>query len=392
MLTALVAVCVIEAVSLLEMSRVRRRAEALGATSSGPIDSTRSRGGDAGVASRRASRSPAGSVASDGQRAGRSIRCTGLIEPKREEMPVGTLVGGVVAEVYVERGDVVKKGDPLFRLDDSDFRVQLGIATANLAAAEAQLDRVLAAPPQGDVAAAEAAVEEAKAHLSDAELTYRRSQTLFERKVESAQDRDRDRYAYIASKATLARLEAELNRLKATWQKDKATARASVSQSRAQLEGIQANLGRVLVRAAADGRVLHVGVRPGQFAGAAWNEPLVVLGDSGHLLVRVDVDEADLVDFSPRSPAAAALKGRPDVTLPLTFFDTDPAVISRPGRAAGIGGTEGSTGPPGPLRAAGGDADDALRRPGDERLDRTGRASGSGRPRQRPIPVRLPER
>jgi HlyD family secretion protein len=211
--------------------------------------------------------------------------------------------------------------------------VQLGIATANLAAAEAQLDRVLAAPPQGDVAAAEAAVEEAQAHMSDAELAYRRSQTLFERKVESAQDRDRDRYAYIASKATLARLEAELNRLKATWQKDKATARAAVSQARAQLEGIQANLGRVLVRAATDGRVLHVGVRPGQFAGAAWNEPLVVLGDSGHLLVRVDVDEADLADFSPRSPAAAALKGRPDVTLPLTFFDTDPAVISRPGRA-----------------------------------------------------------
>ena len=254
-------------------------------------------------------------------------------------MPIGTLVGGVVAEVYVERGDVVKKGDPLFRLDDSDFRVQLGLATANLAAAEAQFDRLATAPHQGDLAASEAAVEEARAHLNEAELTYRRSQTLFERKVESAQDRDRDRYAYIASKATLARLEAELNRLKANWEKDRLTARASVSQSRAQLEGIQANLSRVLVRAAADGRVLHVGVRPGQFAGAAWNEPLVVLGDSRELLVRADVDEADLPSFAPRSRAVATLKGRPDVTFPLTFFDTDPTLISRPGRAPSGSGT-----------------------------------------------------
>jgi HlyD family secretion protein len=343
-LTALVALCVLEAVMLLEISRDRHRAGALGATSLGPIDTTRPPVGtlspiaterpDAGPESAAGpSRSTAGAEATDGPRRGGAIRCMGVIESRREDLTIGTLVAGVVAEVYVERGDVVKKGDPLFRLDDRDFRTQLAIATANLAAAEAQVDRMAAAPQQGDLTASEAAVEEARAHLNDAELTYRRSQTLFERKVESAQDRDRDRYAYIASKATLARLEAERNRLKATWEKDRLTARAAVSQARAQVEGIQVNVGRVLVRAAAPGRVLHVRVRPGQFAGAAWNEPLVTLGDSRELLVRADVDEADLPAFAPRSRAVAILKGRPDVTLPLTFFDTEPSVISRPGRA-----------------------------------------------------------
>jgi HlyD family secretion protein len=337
-MTALVALCVLEAVTLLEMSRDRHRAGALGATSSEPLDTTRppvvapspiaTERPDAG-----SSRSSAGAEATDRPRRGGAIRCTGVIESRREDLTIGTLVAGVVAEVYVERGDVVKKGDPLFRLDDRDFKAQLAIATANLAAAEAQLDRLMAAPHQGDLTASEAAVEEARAHLNEAELTYRRSQTLFERKVESAQDRDRDRYAYIAGKATLARLEAELNRLKATWEKDRLTARAAVSQARAQVEGIQVNLGRVLVRAAAPGRVLHVRVRPGQFAGAAWNESLVILGDSRELLVRADVDEADLPAFAPRSRAVATLKGRPDVSFPLTFFDTEPTVVSRPGRA-----------------------------------------------------------
>jgi HlyD family secretion protein len=349
-LTVLVALCVLEAVTLLEMSRDRHRAGALGATASSPIDTTRPPAGtpspiaterpDAGLASAAgSSRSTAGAEATDRPRRGGAIRCAGVIESRREDLTIGTLVAGVVAEVYVERGDVVKKGDPLFRLDDRDFKAQLAIATANLVAAEAQLDRLAAAPHQGDLAASEAAVEEARAHLNDAELTYRRSQTLFERKVESAQDRDRDRYAYIASKATLARLEAELSRLKATWEKDRLTSRAAVSQARAQVEGIQVNLGRVLVRAAAPGRVLHVRVRPGQFAGAAWNESLVILGDSRELLVRADVDEADLPAFATRSRAVATLKGRPDVTFPLTFFDTEPAVISRPGRAPSTSGS-----------------------------------------------------
>ena len=36
----------------------------------------------------------------------------GLIEAKRENIPLGTVVAGVVTEVYVKRGDIVKKDSP----------------------------------------------------------------------------------------------------------------------------------------------------------------------------------------------------------------------------------------------------------------------------------------
>ena len=52
----------------------------------------------------------------------RSIAGAGLIEAKRENIPIGTLVAGVVTEVNVKRGDMVKRGDVLFRLDDRDLR------------------------------------------------------------------------------------------------------------------------------------------------------------------------------------------------------------------------------------------------------------------------------
>ncbi len=356
LLTALLVVCLVETVTLLELARVRPHAEARGATTPGrqsiEVRPAREvpRSGEMAAIEVKSSLVPApepdGKPAISPPRAdspvraeekcesesthpARSIRCRGLIEPRRESMPVGTLVAGVVSEVYVERGDLVKKGDALFRLDDRDFRTQLGIATANLEVAEAQFDRLLAAPRQGDVGSAEAALEEARAHMGDAERTYRRSQTLYDRKVESAQNRDRDRYAYIASKAVVARLEAELKRIRMTWEKDKLTARAAVTQAKVQVESIQVSLGRLIVRAAIDGRVLRVGVRPGQFAGTAWNEPLVVLGDCRDLVVRADVDESALPRFAPHAKAFATLNGRPGVVLPLTYFDTDPAIVSQ---------------------------------------------------------------
>ncbi len=259
----------------------------------------------------------------------RAIAGAGLIEAKRENIPIGTLVAGVVTDVYVKRGDMVKKGAALFRLDDRDLKAQLLVAEANLAAALAQYERLKVAPMQGDVPTAEAAVEEAKAHFLDAEVAYRRSETLFERNAVAAQDRDHDRYAFLANKATLARNEADLNRIKVTWQKDKAVYAAAAEQARSQVESTQINLERLVVRALVDGEVLQVHVRPGQYAGLVWNEPLIVLGDIHELHVRVDIDEQDLPYFAQRSLAIATLKGRPQVRFPLTYFDTEPYVIPK---------------------------------------------------------------
>jgi multidrug resistance efflux pump len=259
----------------------------------------------------------------------RAIAGAGLVEARRENIPIGAPLAGVVVEVFVKRGDPAKKGDRLFRLDDRDLKAQLGIQMANLAAAEAQLQRLIVAPQVGDIPTLEAAVEEARAHLNDAEVAYRRSKTLFERRVEAAGDRDKNRYTYLANKATLARQEADLRRLKATWEKDKQVACATVAQAQSQVEAIVVEIERLTVRALVDGAVLQVHVRPGQLAALNWNEPLMVLGDIQRLHVRVNIDEQDLPYFSTRSRAVATLKGRPQVRFPLTYFDVEPYVIPK---------------------------------------------------------------
>ncbi len=53
------------------------------------------------------------------------------------EVSISPEIGGKVVEVYVDEGDQVKAGDPLFRLDDTLLQAQRAVAAANLDLARA---------------------------------------------------------------------------------------------------------------------------------------------------------------------------------------------------------------------------------------------------------------
>src|SRR5438045_2956825 len=57
----------------------------------------------------------------------RTIAGSGIIEARLENIPVGSPVPGVVWEVFVKVKDKVKKGDPLFRIDERDLRADLEV-------------------------------------------------------------------------------------------------------------------------------------------------------------------------------------------------------------------------------------------------------------------------
>ena len=260
----------------------------------------------------------------------KSIAGAGLIEARMENIPIGAPVPGVVWEVFVKVGDQVKKGDPLFRLDDRELKAELVVRQAAVASATAQLHKLKAAPRAEDVPPARASVEETKARVADAEAAMARSEKLYQRQMIPASDYDKDRFAYLAAKAAHARANADLERILAgTWKEDLEVAQAAVLQAQSQVESTQIGLERLTVRALTDGEVLQVNVRPGQFAATAWREPLIVLGDVNRLHVRVDIDENDLPMFERGAEAVATLKGKPQVRFPLQFVKVEPYVVPK---------------------------------------------------------------
>ena len=218
-----------------------------------------------------------------------TIAGAGLIEARRENIPIGVNIPGVVVEVYVKKGDRVEAGAPLFRIDDRDSKAQLAVRAAELASAKATLH-----------------------------------------KLEMAPRPEVDRFAYLAAKAAVDQSEADLKRIKAgSWKEDVEIARAAVQLAESQVDSIKITLDRLTVRALIDSVVLQLNVRIGQFAASAWREPMIVLGDVQKLHVRVDIDENDLPYFEKGAEAVATLKGRPQVRFPLTFRYVEPYVIPK---------------------------------------------------------------
>ena len=145
----------------------------------------------------------------------------------------------------------------------------------------------------------------------------------------TASDYDKDRYAFQAAKANLAKAVADLNRIKITWEADKTVSKAAVAMADSQLESTKIQLERLTVRALSDGEILQVNVRPGQFAAALWNQALVVIGDINRLHVRVDIDENDVPLFKADSQAVARLRGRPGVSFPIKLYKIEPYIIPK---------------------------------------------------------------
>lgn len=95
-----------------------------------------------------------------------AITASGFIEGR--EVVVSPQVSGRIAEMRVARGEEVQAGDVLVRLDDAVFQSQRLEAESGVAAAEANLARVLAGARPEEISAAAAALAQAEARLEGA--------------------------------------------------------------------------------------------------------------------------------------------------------------------------------------------------------------------------------
>ena len=260
---------------------------------------------------------------------GKTIAGSGILEARTENISVGSLVPGVVTEVFVKVGQKVKRGDSLFTLDDRQLRAEEKLREAMVALAQAQVDKLKDMPRREELPPAEAKVREAEAMLAEQEDLLNRARSLFP-KVTTQEEMSHREALFAASKQQLAKAKADFELLKAgAWEPDKAIARATLAQATAQLAQTRTDLERLTVRALVEGEVMQVNLRPGEFVGAPPGQGLIMLGNLTKLHVRVDIDEHDIPRFKPGTPALAMLRGHPDWKFKLSFVRVEPFVIPK---------------------------------------------------------------
>src|SRR5215207_6993482 len=126
-----------------------------------------------------------------GASSGESVLSASGYVVAHHKIAVGAKVMGRVAWIGVEKGNQVQEGQVLVRLEDSEFRAQVNQAQANLAAAQARLDRLRTGSRPEEKLKDKAAVLQAEANLKNAEAEYQRTESLYRSGVSSKADYDR---------------------------------------------------------------------------------------------------------------------------------------------------------------------------------------------------------
>lgn len=258
------------------------------------------------------------------------IAGAGLIEAASENIAVSAPLSGLVVEVPVTRGQLVKRGEVLFRLDDRDRRGLAAVRRAEVAGARAEVAHLEAMPRPEDLPPARAEVRAAQTALDDARAKFALADGVSDKRAVSAEELLRRRFAVQAAEAQHEAATTALSKLEAgAWKPQVDVAKARLAAAEAMLAQVEIEIERLTVRAPLDGSVLQLNVRSGEYADAGARTPAILLGDVSVLHVRVDVDESDAWRLERGSSGRGFVRGNPQLSTALEFVRIDPYVVPK---------------------------------------------------------------
>lgn len=209
----------------------------------------------------------------------RTVTATGTINPVLTII-VGTYVSGVIQELYCDYNTQVKRGQLCAKIDDRPYKSIVDQARANLAVANAQL-------------------EKDKASLTYAKVTLERNEKLV---VTSAVSKD----AYDNSRSVYEQARAQITFDEAT-----------IQQRQAVLDAAQVNLDYTNIVSPVDGTVVSRNVTMGQTVAASFQTPTLFLiaTDLTKMEVDTNVSESDIGGIREGNRASFTVDAYPKRTF-----------------------------------------------------------------------------
>jgi macrolide-specific efflux system membrane fusion protein len=185
------------------------------------------------------------------------VTATGTLEP-RDYVDVGAQVSGQIEKLFVEVGDVVKKGDVLASIDATTAKARVEANQAQMLSSQTNL-------------------KTQETNLEKARRDYQRQVNL---KAADATTEE----AVLNAKTTLENAERQI-----------ITSKAQIAQQEANMRIEARNLEYTDIVAPIDGTVMSIAVKEGQTVNATQNVPNVMkIANLSTMTVRSEVSEADV--------------------------------------------------------------------------------------------------
>lgn len=260
-------------------------------------------------------------VANSSTAGGTILQAAGYIVA-HHTIDVNSKVTGRIAWIGVEKGDKVKAGQVLVRLEDQEFRAQVAQARGSVSMAKAHLDQLQHGSRPEEIDQASANLDEARANVADAKATLDRTRPLVQEGVFSHQQLDDAQSKYDGAVQHMQSLEKayRLSRI-GPRQEEIENARGALEQAQGQLAYAESQLEATDIRAPVTGTILERTAEKGelvtaQFAAAADTGgprgSVVSLADLTDLQVELDISQNDFAKLSPTQKAVLSTDAYPD--------------------------------------------------------------------------------
>ena len=207
-----------------------------------------------------------------------------------EEYRVANKVPGRVSILYVEEGDMVHTGDTLAYISSPEVDAKMQQARAARAAADAQSKKAQNGARQQQVEAAYEMWQKALVGVDIAKKSFDRVQTLYDKKVVSAQKRDEAEAQYRAAVATANAAKQQYEMAKeGAQEEDKEAALALVERAEGAISEVSAYQRDRYLLAPCDGEVAEIFAKRSDLIGTG--SPVMSILDMSDVWITLSLRE-----------------------------------------------------------------------------------------------------
>lgn len=219
---------------------------------------------------------------------------------KQHLTPVSTRVQGFIKKIYFEEYQTVKRGDTLAVIEDTEYRLKVMQAEANYQNALAGKTAMLTTinTTQNNILVTEAAIEEQRVRLQNAETDYNRYLELLKGEAVTPQQFDRVKTDYAATKARyeqLLRQRESTALLKQEQIQRLEQNESAIKLAEAALNLAKLNLSYTIIRATTDGVTGRKKIHEGELVQSG--QTLVTLVDGTEKWVIANYKETQTTDM-----------------------------------------------------------------------------------------------
>jgi HlyD family secretion protein len=220
------------------------------------------------------------------------VSTNGIIEPI-DRSEIFAPIDGIVAQLPIQEGDEVAKGQVIARLESNSLKTALVDARAALLQARRQAQPVLAGPSPEELAAIDASTAEGQLQLQQLREALRREEALLKEsattRVAVENLRERVKVLEVHLGGLKEKKEGLLNRYTA---RDREWELKRLAEMEQQVKLIEQQLTAASILAPHKGVIYSLSVRPGLFV--AKGQVLTQIFVPGQVRLRAYVDEPDL--------------------------------------------------------------------------------------------------